>query len=166
MTNTDVVPQKPLPAVARFFFYGLHGLFDEIVFTALFDLFLEPHGNAQLKGYTTIYSFFIYGSCSLAVERLYVYLYLKHGIPWYTRTAIYLLVLYTWELSFGLVLRQFDACSWDYSHYDYNFMGLITLEYAPGWIVLCLWQDVIADFLLSLSINVKSDENNDKIKAA
>ena len=56
------INQKPLPAVARFFFYGLHGLFDEIVFTALFDLFLHPHGNAHLKGYSTIYSFFIYGT--------------------------------------------------------------------------------------------------------
>lgn len=157
MTGKTEINQKPLPAVARFFFYGLHGLFDEIVFTALFDLFLHPHGNAHLKGYSTIYSFFIYGSCSMFVERMYVFLCLKHGIKIHIRILLYVLVLYIWELSFGLVLRQFDACSWDYSHYDYNFMGLITLEYAPGWAVLCVWQDLLFDFLLSLSINVKRD---------
>jgi hypothetical protein len=157
MTGKTEINLKPLPAVARFFFYGLHGLFDEIVFTALFDLFLHPHGNAHLKGYSTIYSFFIYGSCSMFVERMYVFLCLKHGIKMHFRIPLYVLVLYIWELSFGLVLRQFDACSWDYSHYDYNFMGLITLEYAPGWLILSVWQDLLFDFLLSLSINVKKD---------
>ena len=157
MTGKTEINLKPLPAVARFFFYGLHGLFDDIVFTALFDLFLHPHGNAHLKGYSTIYSFFIYGSCSMFVERMYVFLCLKHGIKMHFRIPLYVLVLYIWELSFGLVLRQFDACSWDYSHYDYNFMGLITLEYAPGWLILSVWQDLLFDFLLSLSINVKKD---------
>ena len=157
MTGKTEINLKPLPAVARFFFYGLHGLFDEIVFTALFDLFLHPHGNAHLKGYSTIYSFFIYGSCSMFFERMYVFLCLKHGIKMHIRIPLYVLVLYIWELSFGLVLRQFDACSWDYSHYDYNFMGLITLEYAPGWLILSVWQDLLFDFLLSLSINVKKD---------
>jgi hypothetical protein len=157
MTGKTEINLKPLPAVARFFFYGLHGLFDEIVFTALFDLFLHPHGNTHLKGYSTIYSFFIYGSCSMFVERMYVFLCLKHGIKMHIRIPLYVLVLYIWELSFGLVLRQFDACSWDYSHYDYNFMGLITLEYAPGWLILSVWQDLLFDFLLSLSINVKKD---------
>ena len=155
MTGKTEIKQKPLPAVARFFFYGLHGLFDEIVCTALFDLFLHPYGNARLKGYSTIYSFFIYGSCSMFVERMYVFLCLKHGIKMHIRILLYVLVLYIWEFSFGLVLRQFDACSWDYSHYDYNFMGLITLEYAPGF--LCVWQDLLFVFLLSLSINVKKD---------
>jgi hypothetical protein len=110
MTGKTEINLKPLPAVARFFFYGLHGLFDEIVFTALFDLFLHPHGNAHLKGYSTIYSFFIYGSCSMFVERMYVFLCLKHGIKMHIRIPLYVLVLYIWELS--LVLQQFDACSW------------------------------------------------------
>jgi hypothetical protein len=59
-------------------------------------------------------------------ERMYVFLCLKHGIKMHIRTPLYVLVLYIWELS--LVLQQFDACSWYYSHYDYNFMGLITLD--------------------------------------
>ncbi|XP_052780348.1 transmembrane protein 229A-like isoform X2 [Mya arenaria] len=143
---------RPLPAWLRFYLYGMHGLLDEIVFTALFDFFFEPEGNAMLKGYSTLFSFLIYGSCSFVVERVYVYLYLRHGVQWYIRWPLYLCILYTWEFTFGLVLRQFDACSWDYSHYPLNVMGLITLVYAPAWLVLVVYQDVLAHFLLSLKV--------------
>ena len=69
-------PEKtmsPLPPWARFYFYGMHGLLDEVVFTALFDLFLEPEGNRHLRGCTTITSFFIYGSCTFLVEQIFLY---------------------------------------------------------------------------------------------
>ena len=153
---------KPVPAWLRFYVYGMQGLLDEILFTAAFDVVFESAGNPQLKGYSTVFTFFIYGSCSFFVERLYCFLYLKHGIRWYFRLPLYLLILYTWELCFGLALRQFDACSWDYSHYPFNFMGLITLIYAPGWLFLCVLQDVIADFLLSLRITISSDDTDEK----
>jgi len=137
----------------------MHGLLDEIVFTALFDIIFEPSGNRQLKGYSTIFSFFIYGSCSFVVERLYDHLYLKRRVPQYFRIPIYVCVLYIWEFTCGLILRQFNACSWDYSHYRYNVMGLITFEYAPAWIIMCMWQDVLSNFLLSLSINFTRDDD-------
>lgn len=142
---------RGLTAVERLFFYGMHGLFDEIVFTALYDVIYEPEGNRQLKGYSTIFSFFIYGVCSYMVERMYVRLK-EVGIPFEVRIFIYLVVLYSWEFSCGLVLRQFDACSWDYSHYRFNIMGLITLEYAIFWLPLCAWNDVLYKYLLSLKL--------------
>ena len=74
--KNSVSPGKtmsPLPPWARFYFYGMHGLLDEVVFTALFDLFLEPGGNRQLRGCTTITSFFIYGSCTFLVEQIFLY---------------------------------------------------------------------------------------------
>ncbi|XP_077730222.1 transmembrane protein 229A-like [Canis aureus] len=40
---------------------------------------------------------------------------------------VYVTFLYAWELCRGLGLRSCGACSWDYSHYPLNFMGLITL---------------------------------------
>ncbi|KAH3881496.1 transmembrane protein 229A-like [Dreissena polymorpha] len=146
---------RPLPAWLRFYLYGMHGLLDEIVFTALFDFIFTPEGNSSLKGYSTIFSFFIYGSCSFFVERVYVFLHLRHGIRWYFRLPLYLLIIYTWEFAFGLVLRQFDACSWDYSHYPLNFMGLVTLVYAPGWTLLCVYQDILSHFLLSLRVTTE-----------
>lgn len=150
---------KQLPAWARFVFYGMHGLLVEILFTALFDFILHPHGNSSLKGHSSIFSIFIYGTCSFFTERLYVFLHQKHGVTRKLRLPLYVCIAYAWEFCWGLVLRQFDACSWDYSHYPYNFMGLITLEYAPGWLILGVWQDVLADFLLSLNIRIKSPQN-------
>ena len=32
----------------------------------------------------------------------------------------------------GYLLNLFDACPWNYD-YPWNYMGLITLEYAPLW---------------------------------
>ena len=150
---------SPIPAWARFCFYGMHGLLDEIVFTALFDLAF--HGNRQLKGHSSIFSFFIFGSVCFAVEQLY-HRKLKNRVSRVLRIILYLGILYAWEFCTGFVLRQFDACSWDYSHYDYNIMGLITFEYAPGWLVLCAWQDVMADFLLRLHVNVSFDKSPGK----
>lgn len=144
---------RPLPGWIRFYVYGMHGILDEIIFTSLFDLAFNKDGNNMLKGHSTIFTFFIYGSCSFLIERLYVLLYYSYKMGVFKRVPIYVVILYSWELTFGLILRQFDACSWDYSHYTFNFMGLITLEYLPGWIVLCLYQDFIAEFLLSLRIS-------------
>lgn len=158
MSASSLTVSRPLPSILRFYAYGLQGVLDEIMFTAIFDAIFHTSGNPQLKGYSTVFSFFIYGSCSFFVERLYVFLYLKHGVKWYFRLPIYLMILYSWELICGLILRQFDACSWDYSHYPYNFMGLITLIYAPGWLLLCVFQDFFADFLLSLRITISNQD--------
>ncbi|ESO89947.1 hypothetical protein LOTGIDRAFT_68734, partial [Lottia gigantea] len=122
----------PLPSWARFYFYGMHGLLDEIVFTAMFDFLLKPEGNWLLKGYSTIFSFFIYGSCSYIVEQIYKYC-IQKNLSIYKRLPIYIVFTYFWEFLCGLILRQFGACSWDYSHYTLNVMGLITFEYLPGW---------------------------------
>ena len=86
----------------------------------------------------------------------------RRGYSLACRLPIYIVVVYTWELMSGLVLRQIDACSWDYSHYPLNLLGLITLVYAPGWAVLCLLQDIIYHYLFSLHV-VNMDH---KVKAA
>lgn len=143
-------PVPSLPALVRFYFYGIQGFCDEVIFTALYDFVL--HRDWSLKGQSAISSFFIYGSCSLLVERLYVLLYYRHGVKWYLRMPLYLLICYSWEFTMGFILRLFDACPWDYSHYAYNFKGLITLEYAPGWLFLCYMQDIFADYLLRVRV--------------
>lgn len=77
-------------------------------------------------------------------------LHFKRGWGLWRRLPIYVCFIYTWELCWGLGLRQFDACSWDYSHYPHNFMGLITLLYLPGWVCLSLYQDVLSNILLGI----------------
>ncbi|XP_071961352.1 transmembrane protein 229B-like [Antedon mediterranea] len=144
---------QPLSTTIRFIAYGVHGFLDEIVFTALWQLVFESF-DPRLIGYTSLYSFIIYGTGSFIIERIYLRLQEK-DVACIVRVFIYTLIAYAVELSSGLVLRQFDACPWDYSDRSMNFMGLITLTYAPGWALLGYWQEVFSGFLLSLRQPVK-----------
>ncbi|XP_071379103.1 transmembrane protein 229A [Centroberyx affinis] len=144
-----------LPGLVRFLFFGMHGFLDEVVFTSVFNL--VEKSDRTLSGHTSLWSFLMYGSCSFVVEKLYLHLHFSRGWGTWRRLPIYVCFIYTWELCWGLALRQFDACSWDYSHYPHNFMGLITLLYLPGWVCLSLYQDVLSNVLLR--IKCTKDEN-------
>ncbi|CAL8242199.1 unnamed protein product [Merluccius merluccius] len=146
--------QLGLPDVARFVFYGMQGFVDEVIFTAAFNV---TEGRAP-RGHTSLWSFLMYGSCSFAVEKLYVRLR-RRAPRWgaWRRLPLYVACIYAWEFTWGLALRQFGACSWDYSHYRYNVMGLVTLVYLPGWVGLSLYQDVLADVLFRVRL-VGEDE--------
>ncbi|TNM91294.1 hypothetical protein fugu_019674 [Takifugu bimaculatus] len=137
-----------LPAFARFLFFGMHGFLDEVLFTSVFSL--VETSDWSLRGHTSLWSFLMYGSCSLVVERLYLHLHFSRGWGTCRRLPVYICFIYTWEFCGGLLLRQFDACSWDYSHYPHNVMGLITLLYLPGWLCLSLYQDVLSNVLLRI----------------
>uniref|UniRef100_UPI00358DEB88 transmembrane protein 229A isoform X2 n=1 Tax=Myxine glutinosa TaxID=7769 RepID=UPI00358DEB88 len=137
-----------VPQHLHLLFFGAHGLMDEVFFTAFFNLFEK--GEWTLAGHTSLWSFAMYGSCSMVIERLYVELAAQRGWSLQRRLPVYIACVYMWELSCGLVLRSFGACSWDYSHYPLNFQGLITLMYFPGWLALSLYQDLLSDVLLRL----------------
>lgn len=137
-----------LPGLVRFLFFGMHGFLDEVLFTSVFNL-VEKR-DRSLSGHTSLWSFLMYGSCSFLVEKLYLHLHFSRGWGTCRRLPIYVFFIYAWEFSWGLLLRQFGACSWDYSHYPHNFMGLITLLYLPGWVCLSLYQDVLSNVLLKI----------------
>ncbi|KAK6997746.1 hypothetical protein BgiMline_007168 [Biomphalaria glabrata] len=40
-----------------------------------------------------------------------------------------------WTCITGYILKQFGACPWDYTPFHGDFMGLVTLEYAPLWYI-------------------------------
>ncbi|XP_058153294.1 transmembrane protein 229A [Dasypus novemcinctus] len=138
-------PSQGLPDLLRFLFFGMHGFLDEIFFTFFFNVL--GHGDQAASGHTSLWSFFMYGSCSFVVEKLYFHLHYSRGWGTWKRVPIYVLFIYAWELSWGLGLRMCGACSWDYSHYPLNFMGLITLMYLPGWIFLSVYQDLLSNVL-------------------
>ncbi|XP_054480723.1 LOW QUALITY PROTEIN: transmembrane protein 229A [Anoplopoma fimbria] len=156
-------PVHGLPGPVRFLFFGMQGLLDEVIFTAVFNL--VEKSDRTLSGHTSLWSFLMYGSCSFVVEKLYLHLHFSRGWGVWRRLPIYICFIYTWELCWGLVLRQFGACSWDYSHYPHNFMGLITLLYLPGWVCLSLYQDVLSNVLLRIKctkdVNGLSGENGE-----
>ena len=62
-----------------------------------------------------------------------MYFRLRDQVPFLIRILIYTLWTYLWEFSTGFLLKQFGACPWDYTPFHGDFMGIITLEYAPLW---------------------------------
>ncbi|XP_062325403.1 transmembrane protein 229b isoform X1 [Osmerus eperlanus] len=128
-TATADGPPVPLTVLSRWYLYAIHGYFCEVMFTAAWEFVVNC--NWKFPGVTSVWALFIYGTCILIVERMY--LGLRGRCPLLVRCLIYTLWTYLWELATGLLLRQFDACPWDYSQFRYNFLGLITAEYALPW---------------------------------
>ncbi|XP_022605519.1 transmembrane protein 229A [Seriola dumerili] len=154
-SGQDRTGPQGLPGFVRFLFFGMHGFLDEVLFTSMFNL--VEKSDRTLSGHTSLWSFLMYGSCSFVVEKLYLHLHFSRGWGTWQRLPLYICFIYAWEFSWGLVLRQFDACSWDYSHYPHNFMGLITLLYLPGWVCLSLYQDMLSNVLLRIKWNKDAD---------
>ena len=135
MSNTE---STPLSVFWRMYVYALHGYATEIMFTASWNFVF--HLNWKLMGNTSIWIMPIYGLSGLACEQIYLSCN-RWGLSLPVRGFVYLIWTYFWEFTTGFVLKQFDLCPWDYTHYDGDFMGLITLEYAPGWYILGLILD-------------------------
>ncbi|KAJ3613645.1 hypothetical protein NHX12_019891 [Muraenolepis orangiensis] len=119
----------PLSALHRWYVYAIHGYVCEVSFTAAWEFAVRR--DWRFPGVTSVWALLIYGTCILTVERMY--LRLRGRCPLLVRCLLYTLWTYAWELGSGLLLRQLGACPWDYGHFRYNFMGLITAEYALPW---------------------------------
>ncbi|CAH2314122.1 transmembrane 229b-like [Pelobates cultripes] len=127
-------PPAPLGILSRLYIYAIHGYVCEIFFTATLDFI--GSGDWRFRGITSIWALFIYGAAMLGVERMYLSLRSRWGfIP---RALLYTLWVYMCEFSSGWLLQCVGACPWDYSHYPYNYAGLVTLEYAPFWFIGCI----------------------------
>ena len=123
---------QPLSVFWRSYIYALHGYATEIMFTAIWELVVN--WNWKLPGNTSIWIMPIYGLSGLVVEWIYGVL-MEKRVPFLLRGVIYVLWTYIWEFTTGFILKQFGICPWDYTAFHGDFMGLITLEYAPFWYV-------------------------------
>lgn len=132
---------QPVSLPFRAYLYALQGYFIEITFTAFYDL-IEGTGNLKLRGYTSVWSLFIYSVASLVMERINAFLQ-PRGVPLLVRAAAHALWMYAWEFTTGCMLSRVDACLWDYKNYRYNIAGLVTLEYAPLWFLLGVIFEVV-----------------------
>lgn len=138
-----------LPWVYRLYFWGVHGVFCEVVFTAVWQYVVG--GSLRLMGESSLWSFLIYGLGAFFGAESMRRLMRAHEVPAWARCLLYVLMVYVWEFCSGAVLRQFDACPWDYSEFDYDIMGLITLEYAPIWLIGGAYFEVLMSFMSTLS---------------
>lgn len=134
----EPVERQALSVFWRWYIYALHGYATEIIFTACYEFVFSL--NWKLMGNTSIWIMPIYGISGLVCEQIHM-VCAKKNMPLYLRGFVYLLWTYLWEFSSGFILQQFDLCPWDYTHYDWDVMGLITLEYAPLWYLLSLFID-------------------------
>ena len=100
-------------------------------------------------GITSVWSFFVYGFGSLIGEVLHHY-FVGKRVPLLVRCCIYVLIMYAWEFGWGVLLDCFGARNWDYTAYEYDFMGIVTLEYAPLWFFTALYFEFLNGILLKL----------------
>ncbi|XP_053124745.1 transmembrane protein 229B-like [Hemicordylus capensis] len=119
---------EPLSRLGRGYIYAIHGYFSEMLFTTFV---LDQAWT--FRAATSLLSLVVYGTCGLALERIYLRLREKWCLL--TRCLVYTLCIYLWEFSTGSVLRLFGACPWDYSGFRYHLLGLVTLEYGLFWFV-------------------------------
>lgn len=115
----------------RLYFWGVNGVFAEIVFTSAWSLIAD--GDVTLSGRSSAWSFVIYGLCLLLVGEPLNRWGRGHRVPLAVRVLTGVPVLYVCEFLCGALLKKFGAASWDYSDFAYNYCGVITLEYAPLW---------------------------------
>lgn len=126
---------SPLSPLARLYVYALHGCVCEVAFTAIWNWYYTH--DQRLPGNTSLWSLLIYSLAMLFMESLSAWLQQRH-FHLLLRLTVYILFIYLWEFSCGVLLRLLEACPWDYSHFRYNLMGLVTLEYAIPWAVAAL----------------------------
>ena len=123
-------------------------MFSEIVFTGIWEFVVS--GKWQLMGTTSLWSFLVYGlGTFFAAEYAYSYMH-SLGMPLLVRSLLYVVLTYIWEFNCGLILDTIGARSWDYTPFDYDFMGLITLEYAPIWFIGGLYFEYIMSVMKKL----------------
>lgn len=125
--------------LVKFYLYGLQGIFMEVIYTCIYDSIVSK--SWKLTGVSSAWAFFIYATSHIVMESMSKYL-IYYKIPLVLRGVVYVIWTYFWEFSTGFMLIQFNACPWNYDFY-YNFMGIITLEYAPLWYVGCLFAELI-----------------------
>ncbi|CAM1311314.1 TMEM229B (predicted) [Pycnogonum litorale] len=127
-------PGSKMSLFLRLYIYGIHGYFTEVMFTAAWEFVVKI--NWQLPGCTSVWSLLIYSISVYVIELMY--LRMRDHVHVLIRAFVYLLWTYTWEFTTGYILSFFNACPWDYTSFDLNFVGLITMEYAPLWYVATL----------------------------
>ena len=138
-----------LPWQQRLYFWGVHGVFAEVIFTAMWEWFAGG-GAWSLKGFSSAWSFLTYGlGTFLLAEPLHRRL-LSSRVPLPARLLVYVAGTYVWEFSCGLVLGYWGACPWDYSQFTYNLYGVITMEYAPFWALAGLYFEMIMHCMVSV----------------
>ncbi|MBW9151841.1 putative ABC transporter permease [Clostridium estertheticum] len=137
----------------KFIIYGLLGLLGEVFWNA-FGAMLN--GDILLRGTTCIWMFPIYG---LAVFLEPVHNRIRH-LPLIVRGGIYMVLIFAVELISGLLLRLvLGECPWKYVNKTLSICGVITLDYAPVWIIYGILFEKIHDVITCIEKRFNRNDN-------
>ena len=116
-----------------FLLCGVLGIFGEVVFTAILDIFRNR--RLRLHGFSFIWMFPIYGLLAILFPPLSSAV---EGFPWPVRGVSYMIGIYLVEFVSGSLLTALTGSHiWCYKD-RWNFRGQITLLYAPVWFFIGL----------------------------
>jgi uncharacterized membrane protein len=119
----------------RFLTYGIFGWVVEILFTSISNSYKKK--SWQLKGFTYLWMFPIYGFGGLLFEMVYNY-FLTQEFSFIVRMPIYLIGLYVIELVAGFILLKLTGnYVWKYEG-KWQYANLINFLYAPLWILFLI----------------------------
>lgn len=120
----------------KFILCGVIGWCAEILWTGLHSL---AGGHFKLMGHSSLWMFPIYG-CAAMIEPLSK-IYARCNTIF--RGLVYMIHIFFGEFAFGMLLKRFHVCPWDYSEAPYNIDGVIRLDYAPLWFGLGLFYEYL-----------------------
>lgn len=139
------------PTLWRFVLFGILGIFGEVVFTSILDVFKTR--RFRFHGFSFLWMFPIYGLLAILFPPLSR---LISGFPMVVRGFIYMFGIYFVEYATGTLLTALVGTHiWRYTD-RFNVKGQITLLYAPVWFAVGLivekyypWVDKISRLLAS-----------------
>jgi uncharacterized membrane protein len=121
----------------HFILYGFCGWIVEVLFTGFHSAIIE--GDIKATGKTYLYMHPIYGIACLGFE-WFRYLLVLASFPLVARIFVYLVVIYFTEYVSGWLLKKITGnCPWEYTGKKWAIHGLIRLDYAPFWFILCFF---------------------------
>ncbi len=122
-----------------FLLFGALGITTEILWTSAINLLKRK--NKQLKGNSSLWMFFIYGTVFFIILLVTTF-FMEYNIL--IRGLIYMFLIYILEFCSGSILKKFNINPWDYSkEKKHHFKGLICLECAPLWFIEGLLAEAI-----------------------
>ena len=116
--------------------FACFGISTEVFFTAFMSVVhhapLCDKPLVALAGHSYVWMVFIYGAIPLLGALFHHRL--KHWPIW-VRLPFYVLLVYIVEFTSGFILEKTTgSCPWLYTE-GWNVMGLIRLDYFPGWLL-------------------------------
>ena len=130
--------------INQLLFWGIFGLFLEIFFTAIVDLFSKR--NYNLMGHTSLWMFPIY-SLGLTYGFDFVQQIIPNDI---IRYLSYPLWIWLVEILVGYPTSQIGIKIWDYSYLPNNkqWKGIISFVHFPIWILFGILVEIVDRLIL------------------